>query len=124
MAKLSTQKKPKTFKPHVKKGDTVMVITGKDKGKTGIVRRLLLDKNKVLVEGLNMVKKAVKPNPMAGQRGGIIEMEAPIQLSNVMLYDLKTSQPTRTRRETIQGADGKGSRRVRVSVKTGEHMDD
>ncbi len=113
----------KTPRFHVKRGDTVMVISGKDKGKTGIVKQVFTDKGKVLVEGVNMVKKAVRPNPMLGQRGGIIEMEAPLYVSKVMVYDLKTSQPTRIRRETITDADG-SPRRVRVSKKSGEHLDD
>ncbi len=136
-AKSKVKKKTKC---HIKRGDTVMVITGngdRDKdpthpnrapkagviGKTGIVKHILHKKGLVLVEGLNMIKKSVRPNPMAGQQGGIIEKEAPIHLSNVMLYDLKTSQPTRIRRESIKTADGK-EKRVRVAQKTGEQLDD
>lgn len=102
---------------HVKKGDTVMVIAGKDKGKTGTVKRVFRSKGKVLVEGLNIVKKAVRPNPMLGQRGGIVEMEAPMPVSKVMLFDTKNNKPTRARVETVSGT------RVRVSKKTGEHFD-
>lgn len=107
---------------HVRKGDTVMVITGKDKGKTGVVKAIITGKNRVVVEGLNKVKKAVKPNPFLGQRGGIIEMEAPIHVSNVMVYDTKASKATRTRTETIQTPDG-SAKRVRVSKKSGEQLD-
>lgn len=106
----------------IRKGDTVMVIAGKDKGKTGIVKQIVTDRNKIVVEGLNMIKKAVKLNPMAGQRGGILEMEAPLHVSNVMIYDAKASKPTRIRTQTIQ-APGGGTKRVRVSVKSGEQLD-
>jgi large subunit ribosomal protein L24 len=101
----------------VKKGDTVMVIAGKDKGKTGTIKRVFRSKGKVLVEGLNIVKKAVKPNPMLGQRGGIVEMEAPLYVSKVMLYDTKNSQPSRARVEVLDG------KRVRIAKKTGEQFD-
>lgn len=114
------QRKQKTTqkKFHIKRGDTVMVITGKNKGETGVVKTLLKDQNKAIVEGLNMIKKAVKPNPMIGQQGGIIEVESPIAISNLMVYDLANSQATRTRRELVDG------KRIRVGVKTGEHLDD
>ncbi len=102
---------------HVKKGDTVMVIAGKDKGKIGTVKRVFRSKGKVLVEGLNIVKKAVRPNPMLGERGGIIEMEAPLNVSKVMLYDTKNNQPSRAKVEIVNGKS------VRVSKKTGEHFD-
>jgi large subunit ribosomal protein L24 len=106
---------PKHF--HVKKGDTVVIIAGKDKGKTGTIKRILRSKGKVLVEGLNMVKKAVRPNPMLGQSGGIIEMEAPLFVSKVMLFDTKNNKASRARVETVNGKS------VRVSKKTGEHFD-
>lgn len=102
---------------HVKKGDMVMVIAGKDKGKTGTITRVFRSKGKVLVEGLNIIKKAVKPNPASGQRGGIIEMEAPLFVSKVMLYDPKNNQPSRAK--VVMTED----KAVRVSKKTGEHFD-
>jgi large subunit ribosomal protein L24 len=102
---------------HVKKGDTVLVIAGKDKGKTGTIKRVFRSKGKVLVEGLNLVKKAVKPNPMLGQAGGLIEMEAPLSVSKVMLYDTKNAKASRAK---VILVDGKP---VRVSKKTGEHFD-
>lgn len=105
-------------KYHIKRGDTVMVITGKNKGQTGIVKTLLKDQNKAIVEGINVIKKAVKPNPMIGQQGGIIEVEAPIAISNLMVFDLANAQATRTRRQVVDG------KRVRVAVKSGEHLDD
>ena len=69
----------------IRKGDTVIINTGKDKGKQGIV--LKLDGGKVLVEGLNMVKKNTKPNPSKGDQGGLISKEMPIQLSNIAIYN-------------------------------------
>lgn len=112
---------PKKY--HVKKGDTVMIIAGGNNekrplvGKTGTVKRVLRSEGKVIVEGLNMVKKAVKPNPMIGQRGGIVEVEAPIAIGRVMVYDLKAGKPTRVKRQEVDG------KRVRVSVKSGEQLD-
>jgi large subunit ribosomal protein L24 len=69
----------------IRKGDTVIINAGKDKGKQGIV--LKLDGGKVLVEGLNMVKKHTKPNPSKGDQGGLINKEMPIQLSNIAIYN-------------------------------------
>src|SRR5271157_5980152 len=82
---------------HVKKGDTVVVIAGKDKGKTGTVTLVLRNKGKVVVEGLNLMKKAVKPNPMLGQSGGLIEMEAPLPVCKVMLFDTKNNKASRVK---------------------------
>lgn len=113
----SNKQRPLPQHYHVKKGDTVMVISGKDKGKTGVVKRVLRDRGKVIVEGLNLVKKATRGNPMLGLRGGLIEMEAPLFVSKVMLYDSKNNKPSRVRVETVSG------KRVRVSKKSGEHFD-
>lgn len=71
----------------IKRNDRVMVIAGKDKGKTGRVLRVIVDKNRVLVEGVGLVKKHVKPNPQRNLAGGIVEQEAAIHISNVMLVD-------------------------------------
>ena len=79
---------------HVKKGDKVMVISGKDKGKTGVILSAFPKKDRVLVEGVNIVKKHSKPSQMNPQ-GGIISQEAPIHVSNVMPIDPKTGEPTR-----------------------------
>ena len=95
-----------------------MVVAGKDKGKTGTVKKVHVNRGRVVVEGLNMVKKAVRPNPMIGLRGGLVEMEAPIAVSNVMVYDAKNSKPTRVKREVIN------EKRVRVAIKSGEQFDD
>ena len=82
-------------KMKLKKGDEVLVIAGKDRGKRGQVLRVMPTTNSVVVAGLNLIKKAVKPNPQTGQEGGIITKEAPIHASNVMLIDPSTQKPTR-----------------------------
>ena len=71
----------------IKRNDQVIVIAGKDKGKTGRVLRVILEKQRVLVEGVGMVKKHVKPNPQRNTQGGILSQEAPIHISNVMVLD-------------------------------------
>ncbi|RXZ82759.1 50S ribosomal protein L24 [Paenibacillaceae bacterium] len=81
-------------KLHVKKDDNIIVITGKDKGKKGRVIAAYPRENRVLVEGVNMVKKHTRPSQQ-NQQGGIVEQEAPIHVSNVMLIDPKTNKPTR-----------------------------
>ncbi|MEB3245556.1 MAG: 50S ribosomal protein L24 [Vampirovibrionales bacterium] len=125
--KRAVRKKPiapnhlRKFRIH--KGDTVVVLAGKDKGKTGVVRRILTKSGKVIVEGLNMVKKAVKPNPMAGLQGGLIEMEAPMPICKVMVMDLKVNKPTRIKMTMVKDAATGKPRRVRTSVKSGEQFD-
>ena len=87
----------KPVKMKLKKGDTIVVIAGKEKGKQGEIAKVSPATNKVVVTGLNMVKKAVKPNQQTGEGGGIKSKEAPIHASNVMLVDPKTQKPTRKR---------------------------
>ncbi|MBS4206348.1 50S ribosomal protein L24 [Lederbergia citrea] len=101
---------------HVKKGDKVMVITGKDKGKTGTVLAAFPKKDRVLVEGVNVVKKHSKPS-QDNPQGGIISKEAAIHVSNVMLLDPKTNEPTRIGFKDING------KKVRVAKKSGEALD-
>ncbi|GER67249.1 50S ribosomal protein L24 [Weizmannia acidilactici] len=101
---------------HVKKGDKVMVISGKDKGKTGTILAVFPKKDRVIVEGVNIVKKHSKPS-QANPQGGIIDMEAPIHVSNVMLLDPKTNEPTRIGYEVRDG------KKVRVAKKSGEVLD-
>ncbi|AIY04016.1 50S ribosomal protein L24 [Planococcus sp. PAMC 21323] len=101
---------------HVKKGDTVKVISGKDKGKTGVVLTALPKKDRVLVEGVNIIKKHTKPN-QANPQGGIVSQEAAIHVSNVMLLDPKSGEPTRV---SYKVEDGK---KVRVAKKSGEKLD-
>lgn len=87
----------------IKKGDQVIVITGRDKGKTGEVLQILAD-GRALVNDINIVKKHTKPNPMAGVTGGILRKEAPIQLSNVAIYNPNTDKADKVRIEGT-GAD-------------------
>ena len=100
----------------LKKGDKVVVIAGSSKGKEGTVLRVLRDENRVLVEGVNMVKKHDKPN--GEQSGSIIEIEAPIHISNVMILDPKTKKPTR-----IGHTTNKAGKKVRFAKKSNENLD-
>lgn len=84
-------------KMKLKKGDQVVVIAGKDKGKTGTITKVTPSTNKVIVAGINVIKKATKPNPQTGEGGGLIEKEAPIHASNVMFLDPATGKGTRKR---------------------------
>jgi large subunit ribosomal protein L24 len=102
---------------HIKKGDTVVVIAGKDKGKKGKVLSVNPKTNRVIVENVNMVTKHQKPSVKV-QQGGRVHMEAPVNASNVQLFDAKAKAGTRVKMTTLE--DGK---KVRVSVKTGEVMD-
>ncbi|MFB6366607.1 50S ribosomal protein L24 [Paenibacillus elgii] len=104
-------------KLHVKKDDTVFVITGKDKGKKGRVIAAFPRENRVLVEGVNMIKKHSKPSQQNPQ-GGIITQEAPIHASNVMLADPKSGQPTRVGYKVLDNG-----KKVRVAKKSGEVID-
>lgn len=108
---------PGNHKLHVKKDDKVVVITGKDKGKKGRVIAAFPRENRVLVEGVNMVKRHTKPS-QANPQGGIINKEAPIHASNVMLVDPKTGLPTRI--GYLIQADGT---KVRVAKRSGEVID-
>lgn len=101
---------------HVKKGDKVVVISGKDKGKQGVILVAFPKKDRVLVEGINLVKKHSKPT-QANPQGGISEQEAPIHVSNVMPLDPKTGEVTRI---GYKVEDGK---KVRVAKKSGQVLD-
>lgn len=100
----------------VKKGDRVVVTTGRDKGKTGEVLGVMPKDGRVLVQGVNMIKRHTRPSQT--QQGGIIEREAPLHLSNVMLADPKTGEPTRVGFRVLD--DG---RKVRVAKRSGEVID-
>jgi len=102
---------------HVKTGDRVMVIAGKDKGKTGNVRKSNPSESKVIVEGANMVTKAQKPNPMAGVQGGLIKIEAPLDASKVMIVCPSCEKPTRIKHDVVK------DKKVRVCKKCGEQLD-
>ncbi|MDN5346959.1 MAG: large subunit ribosomal protein [Clostridia bacterium] len=103
-------------KVHVKKGDTVVVISGKDAGKRGKVLQVIPDKQRVVVEGVNIVKRHMRPTPKI--KGGIIEKEAPLASSKVMLYCEKCDRPVRVGRRIL--ADGT---KMRVCKKCGEAID-
>lgn len=103
-------------KPQIKKGDTVMVITGKDSSKTGKVLKILPKKDGVLVEGLNVVKRHTRAR--GNEPGGIAEKEAPLHYSNVMLYCAKCSGPVRSKAKTLDSGE-----KIRVCVKCGEAFD-
>lgn len=102
-------------KIHIKKGDTVLVNAGNDKGKTGKVLQVIVDKDRVIVEGVNMVSKHTKPNS-AHPQGGIIKQEAGIHVSNVNLVDPKSGKATRV---GYRVEDGK---KVRYAKKSGEEI--
>lgn len=103
-------------KLHIKKGDTVYVNAGDDKGKTGRVLEVQVKKNRAFVEGLNMVSKSTKPTAKHPQ-GGIVQMEASIHISNLNLIDPKSGKPTRIGRRKNEA--GKS---VRYSKKSGEEI--
>jgi large subunit ribosomal protein L24 len=98
----------------VRTDDEVVVISGKDKGKTGRVVQVDPAKQRVFVEGLNIVKRHQRPRPGTNEAGGVIEKPGPIHISNVALVDPKDGKPTRTR---VEERDGK---RVRIAVRSGE----
>ena len=100
----------------IKKGDNVVVITGRDKGKRGDVSRIV-DESHVIVNGINTVKKHTKPNPMKNQPGGIITKEMPIDVSNVAIYNPVTKKPDRIGVRTLE--DG---RKVRFYKGNGEQI--
>jgi len=102
---------------HVRKGDTVVVVAGKERGKRGKVLRVIPGKGRVLIERVNMIKKHQRPTQKLRQ-GGIIEREGPIHLSNVMLVDPQTDKPTRVGVRSL--TDGK---KARVARKSGEFID-
>jgi len=103
-------------KLHIKKGDTVVVIAGNDNGRQGKVLEVIRDKDRAIVEGANMVKKHTKPNAENPQ-GGIVEQEAPIHISNLMVVDPKTGSRTRIGRKL-----GDNGKLVRYSKKSGEEI--
>ena len=100
----------------IRKGDRVMVLAGRDKGKSGEVLRMLLAEERALVQGVNMVKRHTRPAP--GNPGGIIDKEASIHISNVALADPKSGKPTRVGFKLLD--DG---RKVRIARRSGEAID-
>jgi|TARA_B110001452_G_scaffold49289_2_gene37642 large subunit ribosomal protein L24 len=101
----------------IKRDDEVIVIAGKDKGKRGKVLKVL-EKNRLLVAGVQMIKKHQKPNPQAGVAGGIIEKEAPIQVSNVALFNSATNKGDRVGFKVLED-----NKKIRIFKSSGEAVD-
>lgn len=101
----------------IKRDDEVIVLTGKDKGKRGTVRTVL-DDDRVIVSGVNMMKKHTKPNPQMGVTGGIVEKEAPIQVSNIAIFNPATSKADRVGYQVMDGG-----KKVRIFKSSGEQID-
>lgn len=101
----------------IKREDEVVVLAGKDKGRRGRVRKVV-DADRVIVAGINMIKKHTRPNPQAGVQGGIVEREAPIQVSNVAIFNPQTSRADRVGFRVEEG------RKVRIYKSTGAVIDD
>ncbi len=99
------------MKMHVKKGDTVKVLSGKDKGKQGEIKRSLPEKQRVVVEGVNMITKAMRPT-QANPQGGLSKLEAPIHVSNVMLVCPSCKEATRVNRKFVE----QNGKKVKVRV--------
>jgi large subunit ribosomal protein L24 len=102
----------------IRKNDVVVVVAGKDKGARGRVLQVMPQKDKVLVEGVNKVKRHTKPMPQKNIQGGVVEREAPLHLSNVMPIDPESDKPTRVGSKRLE--DGK---RVRVARRSGAVLD-
>jgi large subunit ribosomal protein L24 len=100
----------------IRKGDKVVVISGKDKGKTGKVMRVLREEDRVLVEGINLVKRHTRPTPRSPS-GGILEREQPIHASKVMPVDPETGKGTRVRTKTLENG-----KKVRIAAKSGAEI--
>ena len=101
----------------IKKGDQVYIISGKDKGKLGVVSKIVSE-DRILVDGINLAKKHVKPNPNKNETGGVIEKEMSIHTSNAMIYNSKTKKPDRVGILKL-----KDDKKVRVFKSTGEQID-
>lgn len=100
----------------IRKGDTVVVISGKDKGKTGKVSRILREDDRVVVEGVNMIKRHMRPTPR-NPSGGIIEREQPIAACKVMPVDPKTGKGTRVKFKSLENG-----KKIRIAVKSGDEI--
>ena len=106
----------------IRKGDEVVVISGRDKGKRGTVLRRV-DAEHVVVEGINRVKKHQRPNPVKGQTGGIIDKEMPLDISNVMLLNPATGKGDRVGFKFLEAQGGQPARKVRFFKSNGEVVD-
>jgi large subunit ribosomal protein L24 len=104
------------IKTRIKKNDQVLVLAGKDRGAKGRVLRMIPSRSMAIVERVNLVKRHTRPNPQKGVQGGIVEREAPVNLSNLMVIDPQSGKPTRIGRE--RHADGTASRIAKKSGAT------
>lgn len=102
---------------HIKKNDLVMVTTGKEKGKSGRILKVIPEKEKVIVEKINLIKRHTRPHGQQ-RRGGILEKEAPFHISNVMLLCERCNRPVRIKHQTLEGG-----KKARVCHKCGESFD-
>jgi len=124
MATRQKEKKPLHLaKMNIKKGDTVLIIAGKDRGKQGVVSRAMPQVNKVIVEGLNIAKKHIRPQGQTRQ-GGIIEKAMPLQVSNTMLICTECGKPTRVGHERRPMGSDQKLRSVRVCKKCQKVIED
>ncbi|MBO5642230.1 MAG: 50S ribosomal protein L24 [Prevotella sp.] len=103
------------IKLHIRKGDNVIVLAGRDKGKTGKVQKVLVSEQRAIVEGINMVSKSTKPSAQNPQ-GGIVKQEAPIHISNLSLIDPKSGKATRV------SVKHEGKNVIRIAKKSGEEI--
>ena len=103
------------IKLHIRKGDNVIVLAGRDKGKTGKVQKVLVSEQRAIVEGINMVSKSTKPSAQTPQ-GGIVKQEAPIHISNLSLIDPKSGKATRV------SIKHEGKNVIRIAKKSGEEI--
>lgn len=124
LGRLKRQKKSVDLRvKHVKVGDTVKLLAGKDKGKTGVVSKVNHDAGTIVVDGINVVKKAVRPNPMTGQQGGLLELEKAFPASKAMLYSIQAEKPTRIKHQVLPAQEGQKAKKVRVCKHTGAQLD-
>ena len=110
-------KKEKKVNMHIKNGDRVIVLSGKCKGKIGNIKKIITKDSRVIVEGVNMVTKAQKADPMRGIQGGLVKIEAALDSSNVMVVCPACEKPTRIKHAVID------DKKVRVCKKCGEKLD-
>ena len=107
----------------IKKDDEIIVLAGRDKGRRGEVQRVLKG-DRLLVTGINMMKKHVRANPNVGERGGIVEKEAPIKVSNVAIWNDEESRADRVGFQFETGEDGKDGKKVRIYKSSGKVIED
>lgn len=107
---------------HIRKGDQVAVMSGKDRGKKGKVLIVMRDEQKAIVEGVNMATKHVKADPRKGVQGGVLEREAPVHISNLLPIDPDSGKPTRVGHKFLERGGGK-RRKVRIARRSGAELD-